>query len=196
VACKAKGLLSETLVPYTDVRPLYFYRSCILPPVDLPIAVRLSSDSYMHVTHLANYWSSNPLSVTTKDVANITELPVGLFGSMAPALVAWVGAPVTPGVDPMTPMVDPVPNPESTVVDDWKCVYRQFVHPDNREDDYDVNDYRLPLLPGCKIKDQKTGYILADIANILYSPWCVDWDDFDAKKFVQQEKDLPAQVCT
>jgi hypothetical protein len=96
VPCKGKGLQSETLIPYTDARPLYFYRSCLLPPVDLPIAVRLSSDSYMHMTHLANYWSSNPLSVSTKDVANITELPVGLFGSVAPALVASVGAPVTP----------------------------------------------------------------------------------------------------
>ena len=127
--------------------------------------------------------------MSIEDRSYITELPVGLFGSVSPTLVPAV-------VESVNTEVASVPKPESvdTLADDWKCVYRKYVLPQVREDDDNVKDCRMALLPGCRIRDQSTGYILGDIANILYTPRCSDWDEFEAKGFSTQEKDLPVEV--
>ena len=92
----------------------------------------------MHVLHLANYWSSSPLSVSIEDRSYITELPVGLFSSVSPTLVPAV-------VESVSPEVASVPKPESvdSLAGDWKCVYRKFVLPEDREDDDNV-PYQCP----------------------------------------------------
>ena len=52
----------------------------------------------------------------------------------------------------------------------------------------------LSLVPNCRIKERPDGYILEDIANILYTPICTSWKEFDEKKLEMVELNMPAEV--
>ncbi len=55
---------------------------------------------------------------------------------------------------------------------EWSCIYSTVQEP------VEFLDARMTLLPGCRVKYHEDGYILGDIANLMYSPYCKTWQDF------------------
>jgi hypothetical protein len=49
-------------------------------------------------------------------------------------------------------------------------------------------------LSGCRLKHQADGYILGDIANVVYTPVCKTWEEFDQRELEIQELSIPEEV--
>jgi hypothetical protein len=79
VGSKAKVLMSFTPPINTQNEPLFFYTSCCLPPEDLYIAPHLSTDSFLHVKHLAELYKTNSIVVLNEELAESIESLVNLF---------------------------------------------------------------------------------------------------------------------
>ncbi len=87
IPCKAKGLLLDTpLAKSSFLHPLYAYSSCLLTPVDVKIAIRLSTNSALFVQHLSERPGEEPMELDFEGSSCVTPLPVGFFHSVAPDL--------------------------------------------------------------------------------------------------------------
>ena len=157
---KSKGLMI-TEDPEDSPWPIQelAYSSCLLPAVDLPMTLRLTTDSYLHIHNLARAFHSSPLKVPMTELNDLLPLSPGLFRFL--------------DVDEITKIHSK----------DWKCVYTKFVKPTERGDSYQISDPRIALLGGCRIKEREDGYILGDVARAIYMTSSLTWKDFDSDEY-------------
>ena len=92
-------------------------------------------------------------------MGDVLELPIGLFGFLDVDATAKIHSP------------------------EWKCVYTKFVKKAERDNNYNISDPRTALLGECRIKEREDGYILGDVACVVYMTGCKTWEYFDRAEY-------------
>jgi hypothetical protein len=169
---KGKGLLAPNAPPI-DVRHTdLFHTSCMIPAIDMHITLRRSTDSYLHIKYLFELYTAQPVAVPNSEMEDMKVASGDLFQCVDDRLA-----------------VDAV---------GWNCIYTDTTPPateldiDNRKIEF--HDPQVALLSGCHLKHQADGYILGGIANVLYTPICKTWEEFDHRELENQELSIPEEV--
>jgi hypothetical protein len=160
----------KTLVRVTNMFP---HRSSIITPAYVAFALRLSTDSFLYALHLADHSlpgkadhsRKNYIQWRPEEKKPLLLLPDNFFDD-----------------------VDTLSETSDRDID-WKCVYTA----DDANTKETLDDIRMELLAGCRIKHREDGFILEDISIIMYTPRCTTWTEFELEEFDYIEENVPLE---
>ena len=149
---------------------MFPHRSSIITPAYVALALRLLTNSFLYTLHLANHSlpgkaehsRKNYIQLRPEEKQPLLLLPDDFFDDM-----------------------DAISENSSRDID-WKCVYTA----DDANTKDILDDVRMELLAGCRIKHREDGFILEDIAKVMYTPRCTTWTEFETKEFDYIEENV------